>query len=194
MICLTLFLEFFKIGLFCFGGGFGMVPLIREAVLKHGWLTENAFYNFVGVCESTPGPIAVNMATYIGSVQSGILGSLSAAVGVILPSFLIILLVAAVLRNLTENRYFKGFLRGVKPVIIALILSTGTVLLAKAVGYVSLRVFAADVVSITVFALLTATYFVTRAVFKRRIPTALLILLSALLGIGVSMLHEAVVL
>lgn len=194
MICLTLFLEFFKIGLFCFGGGFGMVPLIREAVLKHGWLTENAFYNFVGVCESTPGPIAVNMATYIGSVQSGILGSLSAAVGVILPSFLIILLVAAVLRNLTENRYFKGFLRGVKPVIIALILSTGTVLLAKAVGYVSLRVFAADFVSITVFALLTATYFVTRAVFKRRIPTALLILLSALLGIGVSMLHEAVVL
>ena len=194
MICLTLFLEFFKIGLFCFGGGFGMVPLIREAVLKHGWLSENAFYNFVGVCESTPGPIAVNMATYIGSVQGGILGSLSATAGVILPSFLIILLVAAVLRGLTENRYFKGFLRGVKPVIIALILSTGTVLLAKAVGYVSLRVFAADFVSITVFALLTATYFVTKAVFKRRIPTALLILLSALLGIGVSMLHEAVVL
>ena len=87
MICLTLFLEFFKIGLFCFGGGFGMVPLIREAVLKHGWLTENAFYNFVGVCESTPGPIAVNMATYIGSVQGGILGSLSATVGVIFPLF-----------------------------------------------------------------------------------------------------------
>lgn len=193
MIYLTLFLEFFKIGLFCFGGGFGMVPLIRELVLTHGWLTEDAFYSFVGVCESTPGPIAVNMATYIGSVQGGIGGSLLATLGVVMPSFLIILLVAAALQNLTDNRYFKGFLQGVKPVIIALILSTGTVMLAKTAGYISLHAFSADFVSMTVFTLLTAIYFVTKWVFKKTIPAVALILLSAALGIGVSLLYEVAV-
>ena len=73
MIYLTLFLEFFKIGLFCFGGAFGMIPIIEETVVKHSWLTSIDFYNLGGVCESTPGPIAVNMATYIGSVKGGIL-------------------------------------------------------------------------------------------------------------------------
>ena len=63
MIYLSLFLFFFKVGLFCFGGAFGMIPLIEETVLQHGWLTEQEFYNFVGICESTPGPIAVNIAT-----------------------------------------------------------------------------------------------------------------------------------
>ena len=63
MIYLTLFIEFFKVGLFSFGGGFGMIPLIQDAVIRHNWMSEDAFYNFIGVCESTPGPIAVNMAT-----------------------------------------------------------------------------------------------------------------------------------
>ena len=69
MIYLLLFYEFFKIGLFTFGGGYAMIPLVREVVLKYDWATENEFYNFLGVCESTPGPVAINMATYIGSSQ-----------------------------------------------------------------------------------------------------------------------------
>ena len=69
MIYLTLFIEFFKVGLFSFGGGFGMIPLIQDAVIRHNWMSEDAFYNFIGVCESTPGPIAVNMATYVGRRQ-----------------------------------------------------------------------------------------------------------------------------
>lgn len=192
MIYLTLFLEFFKIGLFCFGGAFGMIPLIRETVVSHGWLTEEVFYNFVGVCESTPGPIAVNMATYVGSVQGGALGSVAATLGVVLPSFLIILLIAAVLKNLTKNRYFKGFLRGVKPVIIALILSTGLILAAKAVGYRSLHEFSFDPASLTVLALLTAAYFGAKRIFKKKMSTVTLILLSAGLGIGVSVLFERI--
>ena len=78
MIYAVLFLAFFKVGLFCFGGAFGMLPLIEETVLQHGWLTEQEFYNFVGICESTPGPIAVNIATYVGSTQAGLLGSIAA--------------------------------------------------------------------------------------------------------------------
>ena len=103
MIYLLLFWEFFQIGLFCFGGAFGMIPLIEETVVRNGWMTEEAFYSLVGVCESTPGPIAVNMATYIGSTQGGLLGSIVATLGVVLPSFLIILLIAAVLKNLTRQ-------------------------------------------------------------------------------------------
>jgi len=97
MIYLTLFLEFFKVGLFCFGGAFGMIPLIEETVMRYGWLSESEFFDLIGVCESTPGPIAVNMATYIGSVQGGIFGSIAATLGVVMPSFLIILLVSSVM-------------------------------------------------------------------------------------------------
>ena len=190
MIWIILFLEFFKIGLFCFGGAFGMIPLIEETVLNHGWLTESQFVDLIGVCESTPGPIAVNMATYIGSVQGGIVGSITATCGVVLPSFLIILLIASVLKNLTESKYFKGFIRGVQPVVIALILSTGVILAFKAFGYVSPREFRVDFVSIIIFALLTGAWFLFRALFRRKLTAVQLILLSAALGIGVCLLAE----
>lgn len=193
MIYLTLFLEFFKVGLFCFGGAFGMIPLIEETVLKYGWLTETEFYNFIGVCESTPGPIAVNMATYIGSTQGGLLGSICASLGVVMPSFLIILLVASILKNFTDNKYFKGFLKGVKPVIIALILSTGVILLAKSVGYASPTSFKPDVVSIIIFSIIAITYFGFQKLFKKKISSITLIVISAALGIGVSMLKNLIV-
>lgn len=185
MIYLVLFLEFFKVGLFCFGGAFGMIPLIEETVLRHGWLTEAQFYDFIGVCESTPGPIAVNMATYIGSVQGGVLGSICATLGVVLPSFIIILLVASVIKNFTNNKYFKAFIKGVKPVIIALILSTGTILLAKAFGYVSLGEFSANIPSVIIFALLATVFFASKAIFKKKLSAVVMIIISALLGIVV---------
>ena len=83
MIYLILFLEFFKVGLFCFGGAFGMIPLIEETVVKHQWLTEGEFYDLIGICESTPGPIAVNIATFVGSNEAGLLGSIAATLGII---------------------------------------------------------------------------------------------------------------
>lgn len=112
MIYLRLFLNFLMIGALSFGGGYGMVSLVRETVLSNGWLPENEFLNFIAVSESTPGPLAVNMATFIGSTQGGILGSFVATLGVVLPSFLIILLIASALKNLMKyapvNALFIG--------------------------------------------------------------------------------------
>lgn len=192
MIYLLLFAEFFKIGLFCFGGAFGMIPLIEETVLKHGWLSEALFYDLIGVCESTPGPIAVNMATYIGAGQGGLLGSIVATLGVVLPSFIIILMVASVLKNFTENVVFKAFLQGVKPVITALILSTGVILGVKAVGFVSLSEFAPDPISVIILILIFAVYIGAKYIFKKKLSSIFLIIFSAFLGIGVSILLEGV--
>ena len=94
MIFLELFWTFFKIGAFTFGGGYAMLPLIQEAVLSKGWAAPEALINFIAVSESTPGPFAINMATYIGAEQGGILGAFCATLGVVTPSFIIILLVA----------------------------------------------------------------------------------------------------
>jgi len=192
MIYLQLFLEFFKTGLFCFGGAFGMIPLIEETVVNHGWLTEAEFFNLIGVCESTPGPIAVNTATYVGSVMGGPLGSVVATLGVVLPSFLIILLIASVLKNLTDNKYFKGFMRGVKPVVVALILSTGSLLLLKTIGYAGLQKFWVDWVSVVILVLLVGIYFGITRLWKKKLSAVKIILLSAGLGVVVSMVFEAV--
>ncbi len=192
MIYLQLFWEFFKIGLFCFGGAFGMIPLIEETVIGHGWLTEAEFFNLLGVCESTPGPIAVNTATYVGSVMGGPLGSICATLGVVLPSFLIILLIAAVLKNLTDNKYFKGFMRGVKPVVVALILSTGSMLLLKAIGFTGLQEFKVDAVSLVILILLLGSYFAITCLWKKKLSAVKVVLLSAGLGIVVSVVFEAI--
>ena len=162
-----------------------MIPLVEETVISYGWLTETQFFNFIGVCESTPGPIAVNMATYVGSTQGGLIGSICATLGVVTPSFIIILLIASILKNFTENKYFKGFLKGVKPVITALILSTGVILLSNAVGFATINVFEIDVASILIFSLLVAIYFVSKLVFKKKLSAVTMIIISALLGIAI---------
>ena len=190
MVYLYLFLEFFKIGLFTFGGGFAMIPLVEETVLKYNWLNEAQFYSFLGVCESTPGPVAINMATYIGSIQGGLLGSIVATLGVVLPSFLIILLIAAALRNLTENKFFKGFINGVKPVVTALILSVGLILFIKAIGYVSFGTFNFDLVSVIIFGVICAVFYGYKRIKGKKMSTIILILLSALLGIIFNVIKE----
>lgn len=185
MIYLQLFLEFFKIGLFTFGGGVAMIPIIEDAAVSNGWLSQAAFYNLIGVCESTPGPIAINTATYIGSVQGGIFGSFCATLGVVLPSFLIILLIAAVLKNLTENKFFKGFLRGVTPVVVALISATGLTLLLTNIGINGLKSINPDWASIISFIAIATIYFIVKYAFKKKLSAIQIILISAVLGIGV---------
>ena len=108
MIILTLFLTFFEIGLFTFGGGYAMISLVREKVLEFGWMSEDELLNMLAVSESTPGPIAVNMATFVGSTQGGILGSIAATLGVVLPSFIIILIISAFIRNFLKYRGVQG--------------------------------------------------------------------------------------
>ena len=190
MIFLELFLSFFKVGLFCFGGGYGMLPLMEETVVAKGWLTAEQFYDFVGVCESTPGPIAVNMATYVGSVTGGPLGSVVATLGTVLPAFIIILIIASILKNFTENKYFKGFLKGVKPVVSALILSTGTVLLANALGFFFTPAFTPDLRSMVIFPLLLGIYFAAKKLWKKKLSSIWLIAISACLGIAVCSVAE----
>ena len=191
MILFRLFIEFFKIGLFTIGGGYAMIPLVKETVLNYAWLSESEFYDFIGICESTPGPIAVNMATYIGSVQGGILGSICATLGVVLPSFIIILLIAAILKNLTENKYFKGFIEGVKPVVIALITSTGFTLLIKCIGFVSLKKFELNTVSLICFIVLCLIYFGFAKLKNKKLSTITLIVISAVLGIIISLINNS---
>ena len=187
-IYLLLFLEFFKIGLFTFGGGYAMIPLVKEVVLEYGWLTESEFYNFIGICESTPGPIAINMATYIGARQGDLLGSICATVGVILPSFIIIILIAALLKNIIKNPYVQAFLTGIKPVVLGLISSTGLVLLAKAIGYVDLKTFNFNLVAVIIFSILVILYFGILKLFKKKLSAISVILISAILGILISII------
>ncbi len=187
-IYLLLFFEFFKIGLFTFGGGYAMIPLVKETVLKYHWLTETEFYNYIGICESTPGPIAINMATYVGARHGDLLGSICATIGVVLPSFIIIILIAALLKNIIKNPYVQAFLAGVKPVVLGLIASTGLVLLAKAIGYVDLQTFDWNWVAIIIFAILVIIYFIVLKLFKKKLNAISIILISATLGIIVSIL------
>lgn len=121
MIYLDLFLTFFKIGLFTFGGGYAMLPLIQEEVLAHNWMKMSELIDFVAVSESTPGPFAINIATYIGSETGGILGSASATLGVVLPSFIIILIVARCFEKFKSNKIVKGCMTGLRPAVIGLI-------------------------------------------------------------------------
>ena len=132
MIYLRLFLEFLKVGLFTFGGAYGSIPIIRETVLGNAWMSDDLFTYILGVSESTPGPIMVNTATYVGNTVGteaggfwgGLLGAVCATLGVILPSFVIILLIAMVLRRFLEKKPVRVVLDGVKPCIVGIILIT----------------------------------------------------------------------
>ena len=125
MIYLELFRAFFEVGTFSFGGAYGAIPLMREVVLSHGWITEETFTYFVAVSESTPGPIMANLATFIGREQAGFAGALLATVSVVLPSFIMIMLVVTLMKNLIKNQYVQAVLRGIKPCFIGLDLSMG---------------------------------------------------------------------
>ncbi len=183
MIYFKLFFEFFKIGLFTFGGGYAMIPLVKDVVLKYGWLNEDMFYDFIGVCESTPGPIAVNMATYIGSVQGGLFGSIIATLGVVLPSFIIIILIVTIMKKLIQNKHFTYFMKGIKPVIIALILSTGILLFLKCINHNSLNNINFDIDSIIIFLFISLSYFLSQKLFNKKMNSILLIAISGILGI-----------
>ena len=185
---LDLFLTFLKIGAVSFGGGYGMLALIREECLTHGWLTEEQLLNFVAVSESTPGPIAVNLATFIGSSQGGILGSFLATLGVILPAFCILLCVSAFLGNFLRRRIPQAFLSGVRPTVVGLILGTALSLFLSAVcGFsTATRTFAFDWRSLVVFAAVALVAFVWpkfRAFKSKKPSPILLILFSAALGV-----------
>ena len=125
MMYLDLFLGFLKVGCFAFGGAYGAIPLIRDVVLSYGWLSDEALTYMIAVSESTPGPIMVNLATYVGSSQAGFFGAVLATLAVVLPSFLIILLVTELLNTALKNQHLQAVLRGLKPCVIGIVLATG---------------------------------------------------------------------
>ena len=125
MICLKLFWDFFKVSCFAVGGAYGAIPLIRDMVLGNGWITDERLTYMIAVSESTPGPIMVNLATYIGNDQAGFWGSLMATVGVVLPAYLVILLVMGILKNALGNPFVQAVLRGLKPCVTGIVLATG---------------------------------------------------------------------
>ena len=189
MIYLELFLTFLQIGAFSFGGGYGMISLMREETLSHGWLTEDALLNMIAVAESTPGPIAVNMATFVGSSQGGVLGAVVATLGVILPSFIIILLIAMALRSLMKYAGVKAFLGGIRPCVVGLILATAlTMLMSRLGGFSDLtalretRLSALDLRGVAILAILALTAFTGRKLTKKPVSPILLILMAAGLG------------
>jgi chromate transporter len=184
MIYLELFLAFFEIGLFTFGGGYAMISLIHDKAIALGWLTEGELLNMIAVSESTPGPIAVNMATFVGSTQGGVLGSLVATLGVALPSFIIILLVCAVIRNFLNYKGVQAFLRGVRPCVVALILATAiTMALGTLLNFTTLKGSAKpDVRGIIILAILIAIALLFKKIKKKKPSPILMILISAGLG------------
>ena len=196
MIFLELFYEFFIIGLFTFGGGYAMIPLVRNTTLSHGWLTESEFLNMIGVSEVTPGPIAINMATYVGSTMGGqtelgafgsFLGSLVATLGVVLPAFLIMLLIAILLKKFMKNRYVQSVLKGITPIAIALILSAGIILFMDVLCPVAIVdgtiTYSFDFRAIFIFGLVLINAFLIYKVFNKKINPITLIVSSAVIGI-----------
>ncbi|WP_176239923.1 chromate transporter [Mariniplasma anaerobium] len=130
---LNLFWIFFKIGLFTFGGGYAMIPLIEEEIVGGGYITQGLLYDFIGIAESTPGPIAINMATFIGTNQHGVLGALAATIGVALPSFIIILLIATLGSKFLNSRIVNEAFKGLKPAVIGLILAVSFGLMVRGI-------------------------------------------------------------
>ncbi len=121
MIYLTLFLTFFKIGAFTFGGGYAMIPLVQEEMLAHEWMSNADIVNFIAISESTPGPLAINMATFVGSQFGGFFGALCATVGVVSPSFIVILLVAKFYLKFKSSQTVSACMSGLRPAVIGMI-------------------------------------------------------------------------
>ncbi|ERL22781.1 chromate transport protein [Oribacterium sp. oral taxon 078 str. F0263] len=182
MILLDLFAGFLKVGCFAFGGAYGAIPLIRDVVLSYGWLDEEMLTYMIAVSESTPGPIMANLATYVGSSQAGIPGSLIATLAVVLPSFIIILLITALLKTVLKNPYVQAVLRGLKPCMIGIILATGVFMIFKNGIILQDHILLIRPLILTV--VLGVIYFGSRRVKKGGISPILLICLSAAAGIA----------
>ncbi len=181
-VLFELFLTFFKIGAFTFGGGYAMLPMMREEVLAHEWAAESDLINFIAVSESTPGPFAINMATYVGNEQYGILGAFFATLGVVLPSFIIILIVAKCYEKFQRSKVVMGCMSGLKPCVVGLI-GAAVVSIGKTVLFptgVTTSVFSSPniYISLGIFAIMAVLAF-------KKVHPILIICMSAVIGIAI---------
>lgn len=197
MILLELFLTCFKVGLFTIGGGAAIIPILQQEVVAKGWISMEEVLTYIAISESTPGPIAINMATFVGSSQAGFLGALCATLGMVMPSFIIILVIAKFFSHFSENKYIKTVLVSIRPFVVGMILSAGLYLVLSAIGVSSLEsIKNTDFTSIDgllgiiLTALLALVMFVYKKIFKKPVPVITFIAISAVVGIGANLLVE----
>ncbi|KUO48998.1 MAG: chromate transporter [Desulfitibacter sp. BRH_c19] len=176
MVYLQLIISFIKIGLFSFGGGYAMIPLIQNEIESHNWLTPQQFIDIIAVAETTPGPIAVNSATFVGFKVAGFWGAVVSTIGVALPSFIIVLLIARAVSKFIEDPLMKGMLYGIRPVVISLIL-LAAVFVAKTVIFSAGSFLGLDWISIAIAGLALV------GIFKLNMHPILLIVLAAVSGV-----------
>ncbi len=197
MIYLALFWEYFKIGLFTIGGGYAMLPLVTQVVEQRGWLTSEELLNFIGIAESTTGPFAINLATFIGvkvggttslGVFGSVLGAFVATFAVVLPSLVIIIIVTKLFDKFSKSKYVQGVLYGIKPVVVGLILSA-LITVGCQVILPNLNLKAIDKSGFDQFnwiSLIIAAAFVPLSRIKikgKKVHPILMILLSAVIGV-----------
>ena len=183
MIYFDLFIGFLEVGFFSFGGAYAAIPLIRDVVMAHGWLDDEMLSYMIAISESTPGPIMVNMATYVGSEKGGLLGAAIATFAVVLPAFIIILLLMVVLNYFLQNGYVKAVLSGLKPCIIGIILVTGIFMIVRNCGL--MPGYSIDVLTTALTGLIALIYFGSRKALKKGLNPIALICLSAIVGVAV---------
>ena len=183
MVYLDLLIGFLEVGFFSFGGAYAAIPLIRDVVQSRGWLDDEMLSYMIAISESTPGPIMVNMATYVGSLKGGILGAAIATFAVVLPSFVIIILIMVLLKTILRNEFVKAALNGLKPCIIGIILATGIMMIIN-----NCRITLAgtvDALSLYLTTIIAVIYFGSKKLMKKGITPIMLICISALVGIVV---------
>jgi chromate transporter len=180
MMLLELFLIFLKIGAFTFGGGYAMIAMIQYEAEQHGWLTQSELVDFVALSESTPGPLAVNMATFVGIRTGGIPGAVIATLGIVLPSFIIILIIAGCFERFRKSKAVKGVMSGLKPAVVGMIgtafLSVGrTVFIPNGLGV--------DILTDISTYVVTGIFLLSAVLAFRKINPILILCISAVLGI-----------
>ena len=181
MIYIELLFGFLKVGLFAFGGAYAAIPFIREVVLSYGWLSDDMVSYIIAVSESSPGPIMVNMATYVGASKGGILGSALATFAVVLPAFVIILFIMVIFKSLVKNACFRAILKGLQSAIIGIIAATGFYMVYRNINTVN----GIDIKTLLFTLVLACAYFTAKKFSKRNISPILVIVLSAVAGIAV---------
>lgn len=181
MIFLDLLIGFLEVGLFSFGGAYAAIPLIRDVVLAHGWMDDEMLSYMIAVSESTPGPIMVNLATYIGSNKGGLLGAVIATTAVMLPAFFIIIFIMVLAKSLIKNSYLRATLRGLKPCVIGIILATGVYMILGNC-YIMTKS-SVDLTAVLITCVLALIYFGARKVIKKGLSPIGLICLAAVIGL-----------
>ena len=177
-----LFITFLKIGLFTFGGGYAMIPLIKEEVVeKKKWITSDEMLEIIAIAESSPGPIAINMATYIGYKNKKILGSVLATLGVVLPSMVIIILISLIYNHFINNVYVQYAFVGVKCAVAILILKAGIQMIMKAEKKLLFIILLA----------LTIALMLMIEIFSWHFSTIFIILIGGLVGIVAGAIMDA---